>query len=61
MKLFIEAWFLYSRKDLFMDETFFLSERTIRPARYLHLPPIVEGRLQVALRLLQERGILRHR
>jgi hypothetical protein len=35
MKLFIEAWFLYSTNDLFMDETFILSGRTIRPARYL--------------------------
>ena len=35
MKLFMGAWFLYSTKDLFLDETFFLSGRTTSPERYL--------------------------
>ena len=35
MKLFIEAWFLYSRNDLLMDETFFLSGMAMSPVRYL--------------------------
>ena len=35
MKLFIEVWFLYSRNDLLMDETFFLSGMAMSPVRYL--------------------------
>lgn len=35
MHLFIEAWFLYFRNDLLMDEMFFLSGMATSPVKYL--------------------------